>query len=113
AAEHPALRGEGDPKAKEIRRDVTKLVQRLADKDAPRHGWLLAVATPVNAVSLVRDGPPVEAALARHCPWENSVAAALKRAGEEKKLVLACARASDRPEDATLAQQILRLTALA
>jgi RNA polymerase sigma factor (sigma-70 family) len=113
SAERPAQTVEVDPKAKEVRLDVTKLVQRLTEKDAPRHGWLLAVATPVNAVSLVRDGPPVEAALARHCPWEKSVAGALKRAGEEKKLVLACARASDRPEDATFAEKMLRLTALA
>jgi RNA polymerase sigma factor (sigma-70 family) len=108
-----AATAEVDPKAKEVRVDVTKLVQRLADKDVPRHGWLLKAAVPVHAVNILRDGPPVEAALAKHLPWETSVARALERAREEKKLVLACARAGWRAEDSTFAERMLRMTALA
>jgi RNA polymerase sigma factor (sigma-70 family) len=36
------------PNGKEVRLDVTKLVQRLAEKDALRHGWLLRVAKPLR-----------------------------------------------------------------
>jgi RNA polymerase sigma factor (sigma-70 family) len=43
-AERPALKVEVDPKAKELRFDVTPLVRRLAEEGAPRHGWLLRVA---------------------------------------------------------------------
>jgi RNA polymerase sigma factor (sigma-70 family) len=44
----PAATVPVDPKAKEVRLDVTKLVQRLAEKDALRHGWLLRVAKPLK-----------------------------------------------------------------
>jgi RNA polymerase sigma factor (sigma-70 family) len=37
-----------DPKAKEVRVDITGLVQRLTEKDALRHGWLLKVAKPLK-----------------------------------------------------------------
>jgi hypothetical protein len=37
-----------DPKAKEVRVDITGLVQRLTEKDALRHGWLLKVANPLK-----------------------------------------------------------------
>jgi DNA-directed RNA polymerase specialized sigma24 family protein len=44
----PAATVRIDPKAKEVRLDVTRLVQRLADKAAPGHGWLLKVAKPLE-----------------------------------------------------------------
>jgi hypothetical protein len=47
-AEKPSATVRLYPKAKEVRLDVTKLVQRLADKDAPRHGRLLRVARPLR-----------------------------------------------------------------
>ena len=37
-----------DPKDKEIRVDITGLVQKLAEKDALKHGWLLKVAKPLK-----------------------------------------------------------------
>jgi RNA polymerase sigma factor (sigma-70 family) len=45
--EKPSATVKVDPKEKEVRLDVTKLVQRLAEKDAPRHGWILRVAKPL------------------------------------------------------------------
>jgi RNA polymerase sigma factor (sigma-70 family) len=45
-AERPALTVPVDPRAKELRLDVTALVRRLGEKDAPKHGWLLRVAKP-------------------------------------------------------------------
>lgn len=37
-----------DPKAKEVRVDITALVKRLTEKDALRHGWVLKVAMPLK-----------------------------------------------------------------
>jgi RNA polymerase sigma factor (sigma-70 family) len=47
-AEQPALKVKVDPRAKELRLDVTALVRRLGQAGTPRHGWLLRVAEPKN-----------------------------------------------------------------
>jgi RNA polymerase sigma factor (sigma-70 family) len=43
-----ALTVQIDPKAKEVRVDITALVKRLTEKDALRHGWVLKVAKPLK-----------------------------------------------------------------
>jgi tetratricopeptide (TPR) repeat protein len=118
-ADEPAAKGSFDPKAGEFRVDVTALVKRHGEpakgggeKDAPKHGWLLKVtkplvggpAGPVNDLGLD---------LLTLLPWAESVDDAMKSAGENKKLVLACVRPAYDDRQINVNEQLLLATALA
>lgn len=116
----PVLTVSVDPKPGEIRLDVTKLLPRLADKEPPRHGWLLKVANPSGdrpAISAVQPPRDPDAALKRELravlPWENSVAQAVEKAREQNKLVLAVVRGSWGEQHESLTEQLLLSTVLA
>jgi tetratricopeptide (TPR) repeat protein len=115
-AASPAVTARVDPKAEEIRIDVTALVRRQAEKDAPGHGWLLKVVHP-----LAVDGPApgenpggeVERELLALFPWAPSAAAAVEQAGRENKLVLALVRSEFDAGKSTYLEQVLLAAVLA
>jgi hypothetical protein len=106
-AARPALTVRVDPRTKELRIDLTALVQ----KTAGAHGWLLEVP---HLLPLARRSPDanLESALLGLLPCEKTAAEARTRAAGEGKLVLAVVRATFSPDQPNLPESLLLATAL-
>jgi hypothetical protein len=124
-ADEPAVKAFLDPQATEFRVDVTALVKRDGEKDAPKQGWLFKVTKPIKGANPIAVAGPIgvgnstpgegrgpELDLLALFPWANSVEAARAAARTENKLVLACVRAQF--DDRTnFSEQMLLTAALA
>jgi hypothetical protein len=103
--DEPVAKASLDPKASEFRVDVTALLKRGGEQDAPKYGWLLKVTSPIKSASSIMvanpiridptpgDGRGPESDLLALFPWAESPGAARALAQTENKLVLACVRA--------------------
>jgi RNA polymerase sigma factor (sigma-70 family) len=107
--ETPAASALVDPRAREARIDVTRLLSR-AGRGPCRHGWLLKVCRPVPSE---KPASVVRGDVLKLLPWEESVARALQQARREGKLVLACVRANPADGREPRGEQMLLATALA
>jgi hypothetical protein len=117
-ADYPSSKARVDPRAKELRIDVTPLVRRNLESRIETHGWLLKVPRPLKGNdSPLGDRPEpgegrepgakVEKALLALFPWTDSVGQAIERARREKKLILACVRSHYDSEKTSYLEQML------
>jgi tetratricopeptide (TPR) repeat protein len=113
ATDTPGATAAVEPKADEVRIDVTALVRRMAEAEEARHGWLLKVVEPAQMPPMPEGARGPRAELLKVVPWAESTDAAFEQARKDNKLVLACVRAAYNPQAESLPEQLLLTTVLA
>ncbi len=99
--EEPLLSVEMEPKAIEVRWDVTDIGRKWLSGQTPNHGLLIVMGKIGGTV------PNLAAQLLQILPWENDTPAALKKAAAQKRLVLTCVRGAHNPTAENLAEMLL------